>query len=161
MRGLNPIQVFCLSALVLINSWFIGIMALSDWRFAATAELPTVAAVTKAVVKGSQAAPPLESFNQVVAQPVFFKSRQPFVAVQTKPAAVMALAPVVDPGFIVGGISIRHGVRKAFIYTRDKSVGAWTEVGQKVIGWEVRSVDENDVTLEQQGRLLNIRLYAR
>jgi type II secretory pathway component PulC len=159
VRSLTPVQVLCLSTLVLINGWFIGVIAFADWRLEAAADSPTGVAVTGAVVKGGRTVPPLESFNQVLAQPVFFKSRQPFVAIQAKPAAVIAPAP--DPGFIVGGVIIRGGVRKAFIYTRDKSVGAWTEVGQKVMGWEVRSVDENDVTVEQQGRSLKVRLYSR
>src|SRR6185436_18393725 len=70
-------------------------------------------------------------YGSILAQPVFFKSRQPFVPLPPAPppvpkAPAPAPAPVVvDPGLVLGGVVITPDVKKTYLFSKADSRGTW------------------------------------
>lgn len=107
---------------------------------------------------------PIEAYRQILARPVFFKSREPFVpAPAPSPQALPAAPPtkVVDPGLVLGGVMIENEVRKAYVFSRAGVSGAWTSEGDEFMGWKIRSINGAGAQLEQQGRSIDLQLYPR
>jgi hypothetical protein len=107
---------------------------------------------------------PLEAYGQILAHPVFFKSREPFVAAPPPLPPVVVAAPppvVVDPGLGVGGVIIKNGLSKAYLFSKAGAGGAWAGQGEMFQGWKVTSIDKAGVKLEQSGRSIDLQLYPR
>jgi len=108
---------------------------------------------------------PIDAYQEILARPVFFRSRTPFVpAPPPPPPAVMAPPPpvAVDPGLVLGGVMIKSGVKKAFLFSRsDNAGGAWISEGADFMGWQIRSVSGAGAKLEQKGRSIDLQLYPR
>jgi hypothetical protein len=99
-------------------------------------------------------------------QPVFFKTREPYVAPPPRPAApTPATAPkppppvVVDPGLAVAGIIIGGGVRKAYIHGKADQQGGWVSEGEVLTGWKVQTIGPGAVELQQQDHTIELQLY--
>jgi len=109
------------------------------------------------------AAKPIEAYREILARPIFFKSRAPFVPPPPPPPpVVLSMAPpvVVDPGLVLGGVLIKKGIRKAYMFSRaNAGGGAWINEGQEFMGWAIRSVSATGAKLEQQGRSIDLLLY--
>src|SRR5262249_50882054 len=127
-----PLAALALAALAGINLWPLTVI------FGGTgSEEPAPVAApawdAKLAVSGRDhaVAKPIGAYTQMLAQPVFFKSRVPYVPPRPAPPpapAVVAKPPppvVVDPGFTVAGIVIGKGVRKAFIHGKSDPHGSW------------------------------------
>lgn len=56
---------------------------------------------------------------------------------------------------------IKNDVRKAFVFSRGGSGGAWIAEGDDFMGWQIRSIDRTSAKLEQKGRSLDLQLYPR
>jgi hypothetical protein len=107
---------------------------------------------------------PIEGYGQILARPVFFKSREPFVPAPAPPPPVPVMTPppmITDPGLVVGGVMIKKGLRKAYLFSRAGPGGEWAGEGEMFQGWKVRSVDRTGVKLEQGGRSIDLQLYPR
>ncbi|OIQ69384.1 hypothetical protein GALL_490140 [mine drainage metagenome] len=107
---------------------------------------------------------PIEAYKQILARPIFFKSREPFVpAPPPPPQALTAATPpiAVDPGLVLGGVMIKKDVRKAFVFSRAGSGGAWIGEGDDFMGWQIRSIDKTSAKLEQKGRSIDLQLYPQ
>jgi len=106
---------------------------------------------------------PIDAYREILARPIFFKSREPFVpAPPPPPPVVVAIPPpaVVDPGLVLGGVMIKNGVKKAYVFNRANTAGgAWITEGQDFMGWSIRSISGTGAKLEQQGRPIDLRLY--
>jgi hypothetical protein len=106
---------------------------------------------------------PIEAYKQILAHPVFFKSREPYVLAPPPPPPAMVIATsapmVVDPGLILGGVMIKKDVRKAYLFVRTGPSGAWTSEGDEFQGWQVKSITRTGVKLEQNGRSMDLQLY--
>jgi hypothetical protein len=104
---------------------------------------------------------PVESYGQILARPVLFKSREPFVPPPPAAPAVTVLPPppVVDPGLAVGGVMIRSGLSKAYLFSKAGPSGTWAGEGETFQGWKVKSVNRSGVKLEQTGRSIDLSLY--
>lgn len=104
---------------------------------------------------------PVESYGQILARPVLFKSREPFVPAPPAPPSVTVTPPpvVADPGLAVGGVMIKNGLSKAYLFSKAGPGGAWAEEGETFQGWKVRSVKSTGVKLEQTGRSIELSLY--
>jgi hypothetical protein len=106
---------------------------------------------------------PIEGYGQILARPVFFKSREPFVpAPPAPPPPVPVTVPppvIIDPGLVVGGVMIKNGLSKAYLFSNAGPSGSWASEGDTFQGWKVRSVDRTGVKLEQGGRSIDLRLY--
>jgi hypothetical protein len=107
---------------------------------------------------------PVEAYGQILVRPVFFKSREPFVPAPPAPPPVVAAVPppvVVDPGLGVGGVVIKNGLSKAYLFSNAGPSGAWAGEGEMFQGWKVTSIDRTGVKLEQSGRSIDLQLYPR
>jgi hypothetical protein len=104
---------------------------------------------------------PVESYGQILARPVLFKSREPFVPTPPAPPAVTVAPPpvAVDPGLVVGGVMIKSGLSKAYLFSKAGPGGAWAGEGETFQGWKVKSVKSTGVKLEQTGRSIELSLY--
>ena len=65
----------------------------------------------------------------------------------------------VDPGLVVGGVMIKRGLSKAYLFSKAGSCGAWAGEGETFQGWKVKSVKSTGVKLEQTGRSIELSLY--
>lgn len=157
-----------LAALVAVNLWLLCIifgdatgeearpMAAPAWD----AKLPRPG-------RDDAAAKPISAYQQTLAQPVFFKTREPYVAPPPRPAAppmpaVVAKPPppvIVDPGLTVAGIIIGAGVRKAYIHGKTDPHGSWVSEGESLTGWKVQAIDAGGVKLRQQDHTIELQLY--
>lgn len=104
----------------------------------------------------------VESYGQILARPVLFKSREPFVPAPPAPPSVAVAPPppvAVDPGLAVGGVMIKNGLSKAYLFSKAGPGGAWAGEGETFQGWKVKSVKSTGVKLEQTGRSIELSLY--
>jgi hypothetical protein len=107
---------------------------------------------------------PIEGYEQILARPVFFKSRLPFVPAPPAPPPIPVVPPpvaIADAGFAVGGVMIKNGLNKAYLFSKAGAGGAWTGEGESFQGWKLTSVEGNGVKLEQSGRSIDLQLYPR
>ena len=114
-------------------------------------------------IKEAAVRKPFEAYNVILAHPVFFKSRAPFVAPPPAPSPPPPAPPppvATDPGLFVGGVMLKDGLSKAFLFRKAGSVaGTWASEGEEFQGWRVRSIDNSGVKLEQGGRTIRLSLY--
>jgi len=104
----------------------------------------------------------VESYGQILARPVLFKSREPFVPTPPAPPPAVTVAPppvVADPGLAVGGVMIKNGLSKAYLFSKAGPGGTWAGEGESFQGWKVKSVKSTGVKLEQTGRSIELSLY--
>lgn len=107
---------------------------------------------------------PIEAYRQILARPVFFKSREPFVPAPAPPPPSLVASPppmVVDPGLVLGGVMIKKDVRKAYVFSRAGATGTWTAEGDEFMGWQIRSINRTGAKLEQKGRVIDLQLYPQ
>ena len=101
-----------------------------------------------------------------LAKPVFLKTRAPYVPPPPapppapKPVVAPPQAPV-DPGLALGGVVIIEDARKAYIFNRADSRGAWLSEGATILGWQVESIDALTARLQQAGRTIELELYPK
>lgn len=101
---------------------------------------------------------PLETYAEILAHPVFQKSREPFV--RPPPAPPMIAPAATDPGLLVGGVMINRGTSKAYLLSRvGGGAGAWINENETFQGWRVTSIDSSGVRIEQAGRTIELQLY--
>jgi hypothetical protein len=103
-------------------------------------------------------------YGEILAHPVFFMAREPFVAPPSPlPAAPQqsATPPPVDPGFVLGGVMIGRDYKKAYLFRRSDPSGNWVTEGDDLAGWTVGSVNADAVLLKQQDRTIKLQLYPQ
>jgi hypothetical protein len=117
-----------------------------------------------ATAEGAAKAKPVEAYGEILAHPVFFKTRAPWVAPPPPPPPPppqIAAPPPVDPGLALGGVTIARGVRKAYLLSRTDPKGTWVNEGDSFMGWTVEAVGSTSTKLQQQGRTIELELYAQ
>jgi len=160
-----PLAAAGLALLLGANVWLIAIIFAG-----ATSEepLPVAAPAWEAKFSGvgrGAAAKPIGAYREMLAQPVFFKSREPYVPPRpTPPSPVPAVVakpppPVVDPGLAVSGVIIAEGVRKAYVHGKSDPHGNWVSEGESLTGWKVQAIDAGGVKLQQQDHTIELQLY--
>jgi hypothetical protein len=99
---------------------------------------------------------------QILAHPIFSKSRLPFVPPPAPPAKPAPPPPVVfiDPGFVIGGVMIKGEIKKAYLLRKSDRNGTWVGEGEDFVGWKVQSISTGAATLEKDSRTIEVRLYA-
>jgi hypothetical protein len=105
----------------------------------------------------------IDNYKQILARPIFYKTREPFVPPPPTLSVAKAAVPaiVADPGFVLGGVTITSEIKKAYIYTKTNNSGTWTSEGDNLMGWKVRSVERGSVRLEQEERVIEVWLYPQ
>jgi len=154
----------------------LGLASLNAWLLAMALDAPTPEPEVEARVAmpehppkppGSEIdlpkAKPIAGYGQTLAKPVFFKSRAPYVPPPPPPAPPKPAAapPPVDPGLVLGGVVIMDEARKAYIFNKTDSRGAWLSEGESFLGWRVESIDAMTAKLQQAGRSVELELYPR
>jgi len=107
--------------------------------------------------------PAIDAYRQILARPVFYRSREPFVP-PPPPPPVPTVAPppaIVDPGIALGGIMMKDTIKKAFVFAKVGTGGAWASEGDEFMGWKVVAIDSTGTRLEQRGRSIDLQLYPR
>jgi len=103
-----------------------------------------------------------EQNDPVLARPIFFASRKPFEpppaqAATSPPAAPKPPPP--DPTFVVDGIMLNGGARKAHLRQPHEIDGEWYGTGHVIDGWKIVQIDAAGIVLEQADRRLALHLY--
>ena len=162
-RRITPLAAAALAALAGINVWLLTIIfAAASGEEAQPVAAPAWEAKLSASGRDGTAAKPIGTYRQTLAQPVFFKSREPYVAPPPPPPtpptpAAMPKAPapvVVDPGLTVG-----QGVRKAYLQGKSDPHGSWVSEGETLTGWKVQAIGADGVKLQQQDHTIELQLY--
>jgi hypothetical protein len=141
--------------------------AIVTWAIGDNGEEPPVVEPAPRWTKLADAPPaarPIDKYKLILAHPVFFRNREPFVAAPTPttpPPPKATPAPVVDPGLMIGGVFISERVRKVYLLTKNTSGGEWKREGESFMGWTVQSVEPSGAKLKQQDRTLELPLYPR
>lgn len=160
-RGISPIEAASLLLLMGIDLWLLKIVAIEI-----LSEDPSVAdkvewnANLAASSQGPAKQKPIDAYREIVAHPVFSKSREPFVPPPPPPPVAVAPPPApVDPGLVLGGVMIKHDFKKAYVFSRAGTNGAWIKEGEDFMGWKVVSIGKGGAKLEQMGRSIDLSLY--
>jgi hypothetical protein len=163
-----PLAAAGLATLVGVNLWLLSII-LGDPTGEEASSVAAPAWDAKLSGRGRDGAgpKPISAYGQMLAQPVFFKTREPYVAPPPRqvappaPAAVPKPPPpaIVDPGLMVAGIIISRGLRKAYIHGKSDPNGNWLSEGESLTGWKVQAIDAGGVKLQQQDRTIDLQLY--
>jgi hypothetical protein len=106
---------------------------------------------------------PIDAYARILARPIFFKSREPFVPAPPAPLVAKTAPPSsgVDPNLILGGVMIGSNVRKAYLFSRGNAGAAWLSEGEEFMGWHIRSIDGTSAKLEQKDRHIDLQLYPK
>src|SRR5262245_4031852 len=104
---------------------------------------------------------PIDGYSRILSQPIFFKTRTPYVAPPPPPPPVAVIpAPIIaDPGLVLGGIVMNRDVRKIYIFSKGEAQGTWVNEGETFKGWMVQTVDSKSAKLQQQDRTIELHLF--
>lgn len=151
--------LLCLDAALIAFGWIavsevplsVDPIAGSGWTSPDLATPPSAA--------GHARAPELN--DPVLARPIFFPSRKPFEPAQAAtPPPAAPRPPPPDPVFVVDGIMLTGGARKAHLRQPRETDGRWHQMGQVIDGWTIVQIDTAGIVVEQADRRLAIRLYS-
>ena len=114
-----------------------------------------------ASIAGAAGRMPIEAYGKILAHPVFFKSREPFVPALPVPVSAppQPRPIVVDPGLVVAGVVVKNGFSKVYLLSRTDPGGTWASEGDTFQGWKVKSIDGSGVRLVQADRAIDLKLY--
>jgi hypothetical protein len=169
IRGIAPLTAMGLLALAGIGVLLLG---LTTMEFLQDGDVPRIKAewaprLSTATEQPVRAAP-LSAYQQTIARPVFFKTRQPFVpppppSPPPMPAVVPPPPPppAADPEFSVGGIMINGEVKKAYLLRKGERTGSWLTEGEEVMGWKVQTIESGGAKLQKNGRVIELLLYPQ
>jgi hypothetical protein len=103
---------------------------------------------------------PIDMYREILIHPVFFISREPFVAPVPAPVPQQSANPLpADPGWTLAGVLINHELKKAYLFRKADQAGNWVAEGDNVAGWTVGLIDADVVLLHQRDRTIKLRLY--
>jgi hypothetical protein len=109
----------------------------------------------------------IEDYPMISAHPIFYRSREPFVAPPPPaPPAPVKAAPapppaIVDPGLVLGGVMNIGQLWKAYLLTKTNPAGSWVSEGDIFMGWIIKSVDGASAKVQQQDRTIELQLYPQ
>ena len=165
IRRIAPLPAAGLLALTCLNAWLLMLVVEEsvgpddvavgkfDWT-------PTFTVSAKGIPETK----PITAYQQILAHPVFFKSREPFVAPAPRPPpapAPIAVPVVADPGVLLGGVLIIGETKKAYLLRKTTPSGTWVSQGEDVQGWKLQSVEPGSVKLQSGDRAIELQLYPR
>ena len=98
--------------------------------------------------------------DPVVARPIFFASRKPFEPPPEVNPPPAPKPPPPDPVFVVDGIMLTGGARKAHLRQPQETDGRWYEMGQVIDDWKIVQIDAAGIVLEHAERRFAMDLYS-
>jgi hypothetical protein len=160
-----PLAAVGLLALVALNAWLLTVLAadIASDDQAAIGKRVDWAPNFSITADGVAVRKPVDAYSETLTHPVFFKTREPYVAPPPPPPpkVVAASPPVVDPGLVLGGVFINRDIKKAYLFSKTDPRGTWVSEGENFLGWKVQSVDRAAVRLQQQDRTIEVLLYPK
>lgn len=162
---ITPLALISLLALGGLNAW---LLTLVFAEFApivpASPQPPSQVGKQAATNPAPIAQKDIGSYGKTLAQPVFFRTRSPYVP-PPPPAPVVqstqAPVPIANPGLSVAGVIINDKLRKAYLLQQNQPVGTWVAEGENVLGWTLQSVTPTGITLAQSNRTIDLELYLK
>jgi len=163
LNRIPPLAVIGLSALAGANALLLALVVRHAWR----GEHEAVSAIAwkpklSLAGLGTEQQRPGNDYAEILARPIFFKSRAPYVVPPPPLPAppVPAAAPFnPDPGLMLAGVMIAGSAKKAYLVTKTDARGAWASEGEDLSGWKLRSISAATVILQQQDRTVELELY--
>ena len=161
---ITPLALIGLVALGSLNAWLLTVVI---GEFAPANPVSPPAANQTGKPAAAMPAPitqkPIGSYGKTLAQPVFFRTRSPYVPPPPAPVAqtIPAPAPIVNPGLSVAGVIINDKLRKAYVLKPSEAQGTWVAEGENIQGWTLQSVKPTGITLAQNNRTLDLELYVK
>jgi hypothetical protein len=98
--------------------------------------------------------------DPVLARPIFFASRRPFEPPQQVDPPPAPRPPPPDPVFVVDGIMLTGGARKAHLRQPQETDGRWYEIGEVIDDWKIVQIDPAGIVLEQADQRFAMVLYS-
>jgi hypothetical protein len=165
MRQISPFRAVVLLFAFGVNAWLLLAVAaeLASSDFAVPEKAvwnPQLASTGEKV----PTAKPIDAYREILARPIFFRSREPFVPAPPPPPPAVVVPPppiAVDPGLVLGGVMIKKDMKKAYVFSRANTSGTWASEGDEFSGWQIRSINGAGAKLEQSGRSIELKLYPR
>jgi hypothetical protein len=165
-RRIAPLAAIGLLMLASLDGW-LSLLVLGGMLYDAAPDVPKGEWHPQLPTSGDDdAAPkPLEGYPLTVAQPVFFKTRAPFVtpppAPPPPPPKVAQPAPPApaDAGLVLGGVMTNGDLRKAYLLTKTNPAGSWVAEGENFMGWTLNSIGSSSAKVQQQDRTIELQLY--
>jgi hypothetical protein len=160
----TPLALIGLLALACLNAWLLTVV-LTAFAPASTASLQ--APVQAGKHAAANAMPVIQkaigAYGKTLAQPVFFRTRTPYVPPPPAPVAVAAPPPIpiVNPSVSVAGVIMNDKFRKAYLLKQSEPLGTWVAEGENVLGWTLQSVRPTGITLVQNNRTIDLELYPK
>lgn len=165
MQRIAPLSVAMLLAVVGINAWLVVELAGGPGEAEGTPKpvRPWAPDIPALDASGGRSQP-INTYDLILAQPLFSKSRRPYVPpapAQPVAKAITPMAPPADPGLILGGIMITGEDKAAYVFTRTDAKGTWLREGQSIGGWQVEAIEATGARLQSSGRSLHLQLYPQ
>jgi hypothetical protein len=161
---ISPLALIGLLALCGLNAWLLTVVLA---EFAPAIPVSPQSSGLTGKPTAANPAPitqkPIGSYSKTLAQPVFFRSRSPYIPPPPAPVVqnIPAPAPVVNPGLSVAGVIINDKLRKAYLLKPSEPQGTWVAEGENILGWTVQSVKPTGITLAQSNRTIDLELYLK
>ncbi len=95
--------------------------------------------------------------TELLARPVFSRSRRPVSAPAAAPAPANAPQPM---QFTLAGVLINDSDRRALIVSPAAPNGTWLNVGDKIGGWTLDKVEPNSVEMASATDRVTLQLYV-
>ena len=115
--------------------------------------------------EGAPAIRLVSDYTQILAHPLFFKTREPFVPPPPPsprpPKAPTLATPVIDPGLSVVGIVINGTMRQACLLSNSDHDGTWVREGDEYAGWRLQAVTAAAAKLQRDAKSIELRLYPK
>jgi hypothetical protein len=99
------------------------------------------------------------SYQEILAQPIFSRSRAPYVPAPPAPKLNPPAAVFIDPGLVLGGVMVNGAVKKAYLFQKTDKSGAWVGEGDDFVGWRVQSITSDAAKLQKETHVIDVRLY--
>lgn len=100
------------------------------------------------------------SYQEILASPVFSRSRAPFVpSAPPVPKSSPPPAVFIDPGLVLGGVMVNGAVKKAYLFRKTDKSGAWVGEGDDFVGWRIQSITADAAKLQKETHVIEVRLY--
>jgi len=104
---------------------------------------------------------PLASYAQILARPVFRRTRKPWSPQRSAPAKTSAepVGKQLDVDISIDGLTMFGRIKRVLVTSKSAPDGVWLSQGAVVEGWTISSIDASGATLKSASGSLRLSLY--
>jgi hypothetical protein len=159
----SPLALGGIAVLAASNIWLLLItigQIVTDDKAVAADEASWVPRLAKFDTAETQATP-AAAHQDILAHPLFSRSRAPFVPAPPPPPKATQQQPAVftDPALVLGGVILNGETKKAYLSQKSSHDSAWVGEGENFAGWKVQSITVDGTTLQKDNHTIEVRLY--